>query len=327
MRNGTTTSTPSEPRDVFGPQYGWWRLKETHKGMIGDYRMIPETTPSGEYVRIVALPESEFEWYNPLEDKWSPSEQKRKPHGKRQRTQPEGPNSMDQQYAPHVHLARIDPDSEEDMLNFVLSWGLLGLWKVPSYREKSPALAPDKGFKESLFSDRISQWYIYKPYEGQPGKQFHQYCEPVDLFAEAVRDYQQLCERIQDTRSLPVEAYEVKNGVLRITKPEQNLALPIDAPYDVEQLFLLNDVHPIPLYDYKERHWGLGWDCPSLLHWIYLRTLLDLLGGHGIRRCAHTNCGRFFLAHGSRDRFCSASCGDAAAQADSRRRKRQHPVP
>lgn len=187
---------------------------------------------------------------------------------------------------PHTHLARLNPRRTEDVLEFTVKWGLLGLWNVKSY-QKWPW--PWWGeFK----SEDINVHYV-----NPAGKGPYRYREPVEAFRMAAEEFQHF---------ISLAAGERAPGYRHAPKtPEDRKS----AAQDILNRFL-RDCHPVTWYTGPKGKWYTFWQVPSLLHCCYLLAWLELTGLREWRRCAHRPCGRFFVAVRPNERFCSEQCGD-----------------
>lgn len=275
----------AEPAFPWGTH--WWRCRY-------EIREAPSEGSETRVRCIVAVPESKGEWYDVL-TAWRANAPAK---------QPERPDSAEQDYAPHVALARLNPWDEQDMLRFVNRWGLLGLWKEHSYKGAGLFAVHKPGPKDLTGEEEHSGWYIWDEFYQQSGKglYLHSFCEPVELFAQAVEEYQELTRRLAAGKESLEEATEAELTLCG---------------------WLQECAHPRPIYDAQKKAWLFGWECNSLLGWVYLLTFLDLVQGRTFRRCARRNCGRLFIPTRPNDTYCSGACGNAERQARLQERKRQ----
>lgn len=273
----------------------WWRCRYEIREAPPEVSEIPVRC-------VVAVPELNAdgtyrkpEWYDVLTE-WRANAPAK---------QPERPDSAEQDYAPHVALARLNPWDEQDILRFVNRWGLLGLWKAHRYKEGAGLFAVHKpGPKDWTGEEEHSGWYIWDEFYQQSGKglYLHSFCEPVELFAQAVEEYQELTRRLAAGKESLEEATEAELTLCG---------------------WLQECAHPRPIYDAEKNAWLFGWQCNSLLGWIYLLTFLDLVQGRTFRRCARRNCGKLFIPTRPNCMYCSDACGNAQQQARHQERKRQ----
>lgn len=272
----------------------WWRCKYD----------ICETSPDiyGIPIRcIVATPELSAnqtylkpKWYDVLTE-WcvnAPAKQL------------VAPDSKGQNYAPHVALARLNPENEQEILRFVNRWGLLGLWRIYRYKDGAGLLAGDKpGPKDFGGREEHSGWFIWDELYQQRSKglYMHSFCEPLPLFAQAVEEYQELIGQLEAGESSQEQ----------ITQAEGAFSG-----------WLHECAHPRPVYDARRKAWQFGWECNSLLGWIYLLTFLSLVEGKMFRRCLRDNCRKFFIPTRSNAKYCSDACRNAEQQARHQAKKR-----
>ncbi len=308
----------AEPAFPWGTH--WWRCKyEIQKAPRGEWE--PEVWC------IVAVPELDAdgtfrkpEWYDVFTE-WRANAPAK---------QPKERDSAEQDYAPHVALARLNPWNEQEVLRFVNRWGLLGLWEVESYKHRKPMLAPDKPGPTSIFSEykeKHSGWYIWDEFYQQSSKglYMHSFCEPVALFAEAAEEYQRLHYLLAAAKGSDVPP-ELLARFIEAGDDHDALLNPQAAAREAEHRlsgWVHECAHPRPIYDAQKHAWQFGWECNSLLGWIYLMTFLDLVEGRGFKRCARRNCGRLFIPTRPNDTYCSTACGTAERQARHQERKRE----
>jgi len=241
-----------------------------------------------------------FEWYDP----WQPEPPAKQPHG------PE-----DHRWSPHTHLAHLNPESEEEALEFYNRWGPLGLWTLPTYRDRRPLTAegvpaPGRPMGEGLLALAIAGWF--RPPDAGRNALAHQ--EPLEFFQDAAREYQRLLKAQEEAKTDPDAATRFA--------------------WEAERM--LTDCHPLLWSPWRQEsgrwvkgeRWTLAWSFPSLLSLCYLRTVLDLVqGGLGFRQCANRRCGRFFLPTNPKQEFCSLTCQVAERVRRCRERKKAQPLP
>lgn len=275
----------------FHPWGRWWRF---------EYYIVYVDSVPVISVKPGTVPNGRFDLYSPFEAGAAPGEQ---------------PAAKDEhKETPHGHLALLNPDDEREVLEFVNRWGLLGLWKVDEYRMwPFPAVAmPDIGAYtyEKIdtptgqatigLGDDFSLWYLTNAKsESAFFIEPHRFREPLALFARAVRQYQALCDVISSDDETPRPFYDRDGNLI------SNLA---------EEC--------VPVFDRAGAGWNMAWSCPSLLHTIYLRTMLDVTQRRRLKRCARKNCRAFFVPANPRAEYCSEACGNAQKQADWRLRER-----
>jgi hypothetical protein len=256
----------------------WWRLK---------YALIEEDGVL--YVAATEEPYSPDCWYQPLDA----------PPPKRQPKRPEG-----WQEWPHLHLARLDPDSPEDILAFANRWGLLGLWNVKKYRERTPPLWQGEEWKARFRGVEawFSRWYLNPAFESRPGPwKLHRYREPVPAFAAAAEDFQNFVSLAQG---------EKPRGLSERHAPKN----PDDRKSVAQDLLnhYLAECFPVAWYLGAGEGWKTHWQVPSLLHACYLLVWLDITGLREYRVCAHRTCRRIFVPTRPNVRYCSDMCQENA---------------
>lgn len=196
---------------------------------------------------------------------------------------------------PYIHLARLNVEKPEDILDFVNRWGLLGLWKVKEYCEwprpwladlESKPLHIDKNFKIAFSGHYINNKFKGKSY-------YLRFQEPVAAFARAAKEYQYM--------------YDLLKG-------------DVDQKSEAEGFFnkYLSDCFPVTWYIDK---WTTHWQTPSLLHTCYLLLWTDVLALRKYRRCQNQRCNKIFLLSRRGEDYCSFRCKENA-----KRNNRYHNV-
>jgi hypothetical protein len=232
---------------------------------------------------LSAIRDSKPEWYQPMEYRL-PEKRPNKPEG--------------WNVAPHLHLANLNITKQDEILEFVNRWGLLGLWKVEGegwgfsgwpwpYVGGKPRM-----YQEGLFGDKeFSFWYINPYYENKKsGYYLHRYREPLDAFIMAAKRFQEFIRLLNGTPNNKSEAQDIAN-------------------------YYLLDCHPVAWYAAKpEESWKSHWQIPSLLHACYLLTLFDLCALRSYRVCKHKPCSRIYLAKRDNQLYCSDNCQNNAKQ-------------
>lgn len=224
---------------------------------------------------IVAASGAEVEYYDPL----TPQNITRRP---RYPEECEGA-------APHLDLARLD-GSVDGVLQFVNRWGLLGLWACPAY-QKAEGL-PIRSQATNLRGEKYSTWYHHPHKMGR-----YRWQEPLPLFAQAVRDFQ---ETLDELTRIPQAGDRALIVQLRFNERLKGIR---------------------PLANYEKQGWSIGWEFRSLLDVVHLLTLLDLLGGRTFRRCRKRRCGNIYLTKHPENQYCSDLCRKAHQIQRSRERR------
>lgn len=233
------------------------------------------------------------EWYNPWPAEESAKRSVKQPV-KPLAKQPHRPK--DHRWSPHTHLAHLDPSREEEALEFYNRWGPLGLWTLPTYRDRRPFTAegvpaPKRPMEEGLLAPAIAGWF--RPPDAGRDALAHQ--EPLEFFEDAAERYQDWLGRLERA------------------KTDRDAAT--SAAW--EAAAMLTDCRPLLWSPWQQEdgrwqkgeRWTLAWSFPSLLSFCYLRTVLDLVQeGLGFRQCANRRCGRFFLPSHPRQVYCSVLC-------------------
>jgi len=311
-----TVSRDAEPAFTWGTY--WWRCKYEIREAPPEVSEIPVRC-------IVAVPELNAdgtyrkpEWYDVLTE-WRANAPAK---------QPKGRDSAEQDYAPHVALVNLDPSKEEAVLRFVNKWGLLGLWRVHRYKAGAGLFASHKaGPRDWEGREEHSGWYIWDEFYRQSNKglYMHSFCEPVELFRLAAEKYQLLYAFLLvakgDDIPAAMRARLVEAGF--VAEDEEVLRDPQHAVREAElhlSGWLQECAHPRPIYDAEKKAWLFGWQCNSLLGWVYLLTFLDLMQGRTFRRCARRNCGKLFIPTRPNRKWCSTACRIAESQASFRKR-------
>lgn len=256
-----------ERKKVLRESFQWWRARF-------------ELVKDGSVWVIRPDIESTVGFYNPLKEGERPAKQLRRP------------NDTEQEWGPHVHLARVK--GEEDILRFVNKWGLLGLWEIKRYSENAN-LAGNKGTVNHPIKDMVySKWFLWDlPHDKKIPYKFlvcHQ--EPLWLVETAVEEYQTWCENLLISRE---------------EKSASNFEIPGCTPTIVNN----------PTTNSWELYWGIN----SLYEAIHLRYALELIeGNYGLRKCKR--CNNHFVARLKTDVFCSERCQNNYFVSESKRKKK-----
>lgn len=162
--------------------------------------------------------------------------------------------------------------SDDDALEFVKSYGLLGLWQVERYRLYG---ASEKGTVRLAQGQECSRWFLQGDYRPGHEDYYTQWQEPLFLFLQAVNDMHFTAQQME----------EGNPGLLHE---------------------FLKDCHPRAVY-FKGK-WEMSWHVPSLLHACYLGLCLSITKGYMIRMCEYRYCGRLFYTTRKERRYCSPWC-------------------
>lgn len=241
----------SKDTDVLTNGTYWWRCR---------FELVKD---SGVWV---IRPDHNFQiqFYQPLKEGEKPK-------------QPKKPDDEEQNWGPHIHLARIK--KEEEVIAFVNRWGLLGLWNTGRFA--SPIFLPDRGSVQEMFGEQYSEWYLWNLPPGinpqYPNLIMHQ--EPLHTFMEAAEEYQTWLDNLSSSEG------NNENAV-----------------------YSLSGCTPGIVYDASAGKWDLCWSFGSLYKIIYLRTALEQAEAYKFIRCAWPHCKKLFAAKLPKDRFCSSRC-------------------
>ncbi|MDR9755788.1 MAG: hypothetical protein RJR35_03445 [Thermoanaerobacterales bacterium] len=154
---------------------------------------------------LSAVRDSKPEWYQPTEYR-SPEIRPNKP--------------KDWNIAPHLHLANLNLEKQDEILEFVNCWGLLGLWNVKGegwgfsewpwpYVGEKPEM-----YQEGMFGNKYSSRYINPYYENKKGGYYlHRYREPLDAFIFAAKRFQEFMRLLNGTpdKKPPDSAQDILN--------------------------------------------------------------------------------------------------------------------
>jgi hypothetical protein len=183
--------------------------------------------------------------------------------------------------SPSVNLD-INVENVDEILNFVNTWGLLGLLRVNKYSEA--AVLPGKILSVGLEREQFSRWYEYLPVNA--GKL--RWMEPLQIFKQAASDYQTLFKELEYARNAVKEPDSIVNTELIFKQ-------------------MLSGITVRPRWDNITRDWTMDWEFKSLLDLIYLRTLLDFQN-KSFARCIREGCSKVFVNTKSSNQFCSDQC-------------------
>lgn len=204
------------------------------------------------------------------------------------------------QHWPHLHLARLDARSSEEILGFVNRWGLLGLWNVEGYRKWRPAGEEYKPYRvkgvKLLHGAWFSRHFISPAHENS---RYEAYREPLEAFIGAAKEFQRFVVLANGEKPEGYR-YAPKNPEDRKSEAQDILNRYLDG------------CRPVSWYTAKPEQWSTHWQAPSLLHYCYLLMWLDLTGLRQYRRCKHRPCERFFIATRPNVDYCSTRCYENA---------------
>lgn len=258
-----------------------------------EYEIQELQTADQEKRGLFLLPQkrAEIHYYDPLD---VPSEPP---------SQPQGNKLESFKYAPHIHLANVDLADNEEVLSFVNSWGLLGLWHVENFKDGRPTMDPDPSVSppgQGIFDEGYQEYarcYVYKPYEEDRNvHNLKKHMEPLEQFKAAARGYQELHGHISESKD------DWRKTSL------------------IDKWFRLQEIHPKPFFNKEKKQWEFGWDYKALYHAIHLLTYLDLVEGRSYKTCARGKCQRTFQQTRPKQKFCSKNCANAQHKVNQRRR-------
>jgi len=207
----------------------------------------------------------------------------------------------DWQKIPHLHLARLNLRRKEEILGFVNTWGLLGLWEL--HHKKRSVF----DVHHWIFSFRTEDFF--NPAFGGEGLKdyLHQFREPLEAFITAAEEFQRFVGTAKER-----VAYTEGKGV--------STALLCDVDEHIFNRYLAN-CHPVAYFGKGE--WKASWYVPSLLHACYLLTWLDWCALRQYRWCEHSPCSRLFVPTRPDQQYCSDYCQNNAARLRHYYRKKE----
>lgn len=204
---------------------------------------------------------------------------------------------------PHLHLARLNAKSSEEILGFVNRWGLLGLWNVENYCEWRPPGEEYEPYRVRgvKFSHEtwFSKHFANPVYKNSREHKLHLYREPLEAFVWAAEEFQHFVTLANGEKP---EGYRYVSE-----KPEDRK----NEAQDILNRYLAG-CRPVSWYTAKPEQWATHWQAPSLLHYCYLLMWFDLTGLRQYRRCQHRPCGGVFIATRPNVDYCSTRCYENA---------------
>jgi len=132
---------------------------------------------------------------------------------------------------------------------------------------------------------------------------WHQYCEPLEEFRWAVRDFQEMVDNLSHA------------GPWDVLLPRGRSAMVIGQ----DQLNSLLSIYPGLEVQFTGTITA-RWTFPSLLAIFAFEVWQKLIGGQSIRHCKRSRCRRLFLAAQYNREYCSDRCRQAEEKARQRRR-------
>jgi hypothetical protein len=224
---------------------------------------------------------------------------------------------------PHVALARINLKDNEEILEFVNKWGLLGLWEIPKFLQCD--------FKLNQYKFNIDEIFEHPHKRGKAAKR-----EPLHLFIQAASEYQNYISKYTQYEeglgnlSLSKEKHDkilddlsneegidsqkvIKKIALKQKVSEQQIQNVIKI-YISSQLLTTNlneylrNSSPQSYFSGSPAKNKSGWYFNSLLSAIYLKTSLD----KPFRHCEW--CSELFISNNPINKYCSVRCGNNRRQ-------------
>lgn len=233
------------------------------------------------------------------------------------------PNNKEEHFlsSPHVALSRINPQSVDEILLFVNTWGLLGLRNTEKYTNKAqlaeifnnPLLGMDYPQISDLYSD--SRRKI-----GEKAR------EPIIVFQQAVIDYQQvimdlLMYKNYELPDVFVDKTHKRDFVEGVMQNEEKEYLQKDsielqaintenrhAFITFSRLNEMIDARPQSYWNVKASSYSSGWRFTSLLSALYLRIHLEFHQGTYFTHCKWKKCRRLFVPRNPINQYCSTPC-------------------
>jgi hypothetical protein len=143
------------------------------------------------------------------------------------------------------------------------------------------------------------------------------YAEPIDDFLQAARWFANAIDAVGVPEGPPViEKEERKSKTGEILLPEVRL----DRSGAIDRLNSLSSgVTPVVTLDHND--YQQSWRSPSMLGYLAMQALQDLLGGERILLCAH--CAHAFRSSHHSARFCSLVCANRQRKREQRKRDKR----
>jgi hypothetical protein len=143
------------------------------------------------------------------------------------------------------------------------------------------------------------------------------YAEPFDDFLQVARWFANAIDAVGAPEGSPViEKEELKSNTGKILRPEVRL----DRSEAIDRLNRLSSgVTPVVTLNHKD--YGQSWQSHSMLGYLAMQALQDLLGGERILLCAH--CGHTFRSAHHSVRFCSIICANRQHKREQRKRDKR----
>lgn len=224
--------------------------------------------------------------------------------------------------SPFVHLANLNIDKNEEILNFTRKWGLLGLWKVDDFKEWHPngehffrlkrAWLRSQGHNEHEIESIIKKDLIY--YDPFAEKFYEEYLEISETSSDSP-EANSAWKRYDFTKwknnREPLEAFKEAaaqfQGVVEYLRNEGNITNTIDNK--IESVFDSYLSKCTPTCYYVE---GTGripsWRTPSLLHLCYAMLWKEVTKLGKYIRCEYDKCNRLFLPEKNNKTYCTEAC-------------------
>ncbi len=255
---------------------------ETGKWCAYDYEII-EIEDNNKPVKIIVAKDTSYERvYNPLT---LGSNVEYEGYGKT----PYQPKESDiGNYPPHIELARLDINNENEILKFTSNFGVLGL--EGRYHDCN---YDNKTYKRVKNLFRPNRKYLYKGLR-------HRF-EFLADFKYAVERYQKafaILRTIQEKKTKDIDLFSEFSE--------------ISQPY-LDVIYPLTDMDTIGLPK-------IIWFFPGLINSCYFRLIQEAQGNR-LALCSFKKCRRPFLAKTIDDNYCSVECRHKGTMANLSIRK------
>lgn len=211
---------------------------------------------------------------------------------------------------------------------FTPIWGLLGLQDTTMYGNLETIAKIFNNHDLNLKYHSTDE--LYKDTKRRPGERKR---EPIIVFQEAVRNYQEIIEKItfyywEDHSKIKglrnnKQKNEFRKEVIgredfanQLSERDKQRAKEIFSKEsqsfnsDLNFNKMLSDVHPQIFVDSTNHSRSTGWYFKSLLSAIYLRVFLDLKEGNKIIHCRWRKCNKLFIPNRQDNQHCSDACKD-----------------
>lgn len=251
---------------------------------------------------------------------------------------------LDNEQSLYLKFASIDLNNDENILNFINTYGFLGFNKRGKFHTLSSGIIlleeivnnEDFDFTSESRITPIKDFLKILSNEAKTGLEGIEAIDAISNEVIKMRNILNLSEKLQSDN-----VKEVYDALINVDcgysdlLPDEKMKDNIDFVKFVSTHIIKNLVNKEitsvkPLLDVdgspssKSLFKGI-WEADTLLSAMYIMLYMDLLHGKTSRKCKNITCSQWFPVYGidKRKIFCTANCAQAHASREYRKRKRK----